>query len=395
MKKFFFQTMQNNFQKRFFYLFLSLISCSLIQLPLYTKNTKVSQTRRSRAIQKRFSQQRSPRKQTKIRRKGHFSKTLSKFIPKNLDARKRSLVLWHQKTPMNFNELIFSWNAFRPTSGAITFWVSVKHSSWSPWHRLAQWGSRDQRTFVNKRNSFVHTKHVRVEMQRGRMAKQFRIKATFSGTSSVKNVKALFACISNSKNFREPTRFNKPSTIIRNVPHQSQMELDHKRSQDLCSPTSLSIVTHYFMNKLYGGTFHFREIHDYVVDFAEKVHDNGYLDIYGNWILNVAEAYQASQGDVFYRVERMNSFNELYGYLTKKIPIAVSVRKLKGGATPYANGHFVVVVGWDKKKQSVICIDPAFKPSRSTVRAYNIKDFLKAWGLSRNLSYVPLLKQVL
>lgn len=382
MRLFFFLLFKKNFQTRFFYIFLCLIALETSQGQISAK---------PRLHKKRFFRQTKKRQ----RRKGRFAQTLSKFIGKNYSNKERSLILWNQKTPAPFNELILSWNALRPQRGSITFWVSIKHRGWSPWQRLAEWSHNDQKTFVSKRNSFVHVKHVRVELQRKRMARQFRVKATFSGSASVRNIKALFACFSNSKNFKRTTRFSKPSVIVRNVPQQSQMVLDHDRSRDLCSPTSLSIVTHYFMNKLYGGAFHFHEIHDYVIDFAEKVHDNSYLDIYGNWILNVAEAYQASQGDVFYRVERMNGFSELYNYLKKKIPIAVSVRKLKGGATPYANGHFIVVIGWNKKKQSVICIDPAFQPSQSTVRAYKIKDFLHAWGLSRNLSYVPLLKQAL
>ena len=128
---------------------------------------------------------------------------------------------------------------------------------------------------------------------------------------------------------------------------------------------------------------------DYLADFAGKVHDNG-INIYGNWLLNVAQAHDSSQGKIFYRVERLNSFNELYDYLRKEIPVAVSVRKLKGGATPYSNGHFMVIVGWNRAKNAVICIDPAFKGNRATLKSYRINHFLTAWALSRNLSYIPI-----
>ena len=97
-----------------------------------------------------------------------------------------------------------------------------------------------------------------------------------------------------------------------------------------------------------------------MADFADKVYDNGYLNIYGNWPLNVAAAHDATYGNVFFRVERLNFFDDLYKYLSKKIPVAVSVRKLRGGATSYSNGHLMVVVGWNKEKQCVLCIDPAF-----------------------------------
>ena len=77
--------------------------------------------------------------------------------------------------------------------------------------------------------------------------------------------------------------------------------------------------------------------------------------------------------------------------MIKKIPVAVSVRGyLRGGAKVYDNGHFILVVGWNNKKQRVLCIDPAFLTSAKTLRAYDIKSFLTAWGTSRNLSYIAV-----
>lgn len=123
--------------------------------------------------------------------------------------------------------------------------------------------------------------------------------------------------------------------------------------------------------------------------FARKAHDSS-LDIFGNWLFNVAEAYNTTKGKILYRVERLNNFEELHSYLTQKTPIAVSIRgKLRNGAWPYRNGHFVVVVGWNQKNQTVTCIDPAFKAKKKLIRSYPIKDFITAWGKSRNLSYIP------
>jgi hypothetical protein len=148
-------------------------------------------------------------------------------------------------------------------------------------------------------------------------------------------------------------------------------------------------MVNYFFNKQFGS-FPTSNLHAYTVAFAERVHDRGPLDIYGNWLFNVAQAFDASRGLVFYRVSRLNGFNELYTYLKNETPVVVSVRRLKGGATPYKNGHLLVVVGWNQDKKSVICVDPAFGPSCKTLRAYNVWNFLQAWGLSYNLCYVPL-----
>ena len=75
----------------------------------------------------------------------------------------------------------------------------------------------------------------------------------------------------------------------------------------------------------------------------------------------------------------------------KKSPVAVSVRRLRGGATPYANGHIMLVVGWNRIKRRVLCLDPAFGSNRATLKSYRLTDFLNAWSRSSNLAYVPIL----
>ncbi|MBS1987888.1 C39 family peptidase [Candidatus Dependentiae bacterium] len=325
----------------------------------------------------------------------NFSKTFSKFFNDPLPqtaGQGADVKIWERTDTGPFNELILSWNAYRPKRGKMTIWVSVKHSDWSRWHRLAQWSPDHQQTFVNKLDRFVHTKHVLVEMQRNVLARGFRVKVTFEGGADHHSLKALFACASNMKlfNLARPS-VNNPTVLVSGVPKQSQMVLKHPRFADLCSPTATSLIVNYFMKKEPGAQVN-TNLHDYVIDFADKVLDKGYLDIYGNWLLNVAHAYHASKGNVFFRVERLNSFNDLYQYLQRKVPVAVSVRSLRGGATPYRNGHFMVVVGWNRATRSVICIDPAFPRTMNTLKSYKIWDFLKAWARSRNLSYIPLPK---
>ena len=323
-----------------------------------------------------------------------FSKTVAHYPDWVTERPNANTYIWQNSAPLNFDELILSWNARRPALGFFTFWVSVKHHTWSSWHRIAEWGNNYQQTFVNKLNPYVHTKHVRVEMQRGLHATDFRIKVVFNGGAPHTNLHALFVTTSRLKQYRraKPDK-NKPTILIRGIPKQSQMVLDHHRSRELCSPTSLAMIIKYFQHMFYDPLY-MRDLHTYAASFANKVHDDGYLDIYGSWPLNVAQAYEASEGDVFYSVQRLNSFDNLYEHLKLRIPIAVSVRRLKGGATPYAGGHFVVVVGWDQPTQSVLCIDPAFGSNKATYKKYKITNFLRAWGLSNNLAYVPIPKKI-
>jgi hypothetical protein len=318
-----------------------------------------------------------------------FSKTLSRYIYDGEIAPDQDYFIWECEPNFPFTELILSWNAMRPEQGKMTFWINVKHHSWAGWQRLAEWGSRSQRTFVNKLNRCVHTTHSKVEMKKGLMGSAFQVKVVFQKGANPKNLKALFVCVSNLKKYKDCCcRSNLDSVIVNGVPRQSQMVLNHPRYRDLCSPTSTGIIVNYFMKKLYG--YSSRDLNNYMVDFADKVYDNGYLDIYGNWPLNVAQAYDSTYGNVFFRVERLNGFDDLYKYLSKKIPVAVSVRKLRGGATPYSNGHLMVVVGWNSEKQCVLCIDPAFARNSQTPKAYRLRSFMRAWGRSTHLSYIPI-----
>jgi len=325
----------------------------------------------------------------------NFSTIESKFFDKSDFEEGDDMCVWERQETNPFTELILSWNALRPSPGSLTFWVNVKYgnNTWSGWQRMAEWGERIQRSFINKTNPYVHTKHVRVEMQHGIVGNGFKVKVTFNNGADPKELRALFVCLCDLKKFKlVRPNIVLPTTFIRGVPKQSQMVLDHPRFRDLCSATSTSIIVNYFTAKLNRQPI-CKGLDDYVGNFADKVYDPK-LNIYGNWQLNVAQAFDAANGDVFFRVERLNGFRDLHAYLMKKIPVVVSVHRLTGGALPYKSGHFMVVVGWNQAKQQVLCIDPAFKGSSKTLRSYKFWDFLQAWGRSVNLSYIPMPKDL-
>lgn len=372
------------------------------QSPRY-KRSRTKKTRRVQASQKKSKKlpqkigQRKKPSGACQKLQAKFSEFKAKFF--DTISHKTQDIVWEEPITNHFDELIVSWNAKRPVSGKILIYVSVFHQEgkkwkWSSWHKLAAWGQDSQRSFFDKRNYFVHTNYTRVEIKHKAKASGFRIKAVFVDGANPQCLKALFANHANlSKSRTSSPYFNMPTVLIKGVPCQSQMVLDHPRFTDLCSPTSLSIVVNYFRHILHGEMA--LPMENFVVDFAEKVHDQGNLDVYGNWILNVPQAYDATHGDVFYTVQRLNGFSDLYALLKQKIPVVVSVRRLRGGATPYAHGHLLVVVGWNNAKQRVLCVDPAFKSSKNTQKAYPLKSFVKAWGLSTNLSYVPIVKNAL
>src|SRR3989304_10159575 len=176
-----------------------------------------------------------------------FSGTIAKlFTEKELErASVQAEVVWEKGKTKPFNEVIVSLNALRPQDGALVVWVSVKHGgNWSSWHRLMEWAADGQRTFTNRLNRYVHTKHCRVEMMRGSRGQGFRVKVTSKNGASLHNVKAIFACMSrlNKFRFKSPRVNELPSVAVNGVPRQSQMVLKHPRYTDLCSPVSTSMI---------------------------------------------------------------------------------------------------------------------------------------------------------
>ena len=325
-----------------------------------------------------------------------FTKTYSKFfgVPYLPEQGKISPVkIWVEENTKPFTELIISWNALRPIQGSFVFKGSVKTiNGWGPWYKFAEWKKDSQLTFFNSRATDVHVKSVRLEVQRNMLGHGFRVMVEAKDGADISNIHALFGCVSDLRQYKMNHGIAAlPSVILKDVPRQSQMVLDHPRSKDLCCPTSMAMIVRYFNTK-YDGVVS-KPLHQEAVDFADLAHDHG-ADVYGSWPLNIAQAYEAAKGRVFFRAERLNSFKDLHEYLNKKIPVSVSVRGLlRGGAKTYNSGHYMVVVGWNADKQTILCIDPAFGASKRTLRAYDARHFLAAWSRSRNLSYISLPRQ--
>jgi hypothetical protein len=165
---------------------------------------------------------------------------------------------------------------------------------------------------------------------------------------------------------------------LNNIPLQSQFVLEHRRKRDLCSPTSLSTAINYLVGE--------KKVDP--IRFASQIHDSEF-DIYGNWILNTAAAYQALSGKYRCHVERLTDFRALHKQLIQGHPVVVSVKgTLPGAPHPYPEGHLICVIGYDPENKKVYCIDPAFPTNETTRVSYDLGDFLAAWGTRRNLSYL-------
>lgn len=291
----------------------------------------------------------------------------------------KTLVINKENTPL-FNQLVFSWNAFRPRD-PFTFYVSIHDAhtkTWSEWYRMAEWGVTKQVSHKSPQDTPYNYVYVRMETNK-QFADGYKLKIQVADKRDAALLHSCSVCISNLSLFdkEDSATLVLPSIQIKGVPTFSQFAIEHPKNDALCSPTSCSMLVSYLQGSLVDP-----------LEFAEHSFDSG-LGVYGSWPFNTAHAFEMAKGRYSFEVTRLPSFKQLHAYLIKKIPVIVSVRgPLVGSATPYAGGHLLVVVGWDNATKEVICHDPAFFPQELVVKKYPAADFLLAWERSRRLAYV-------
>ena len=278
-------------------------------------------------------------------------------------------------TPFPFNELILSWNGFRPKRGQWSIYVSLFDSSWSPYVKYAEWGATGQKTFEESAANVRSHQDV-VNTMRG-FAKGFRFIVEGEELHALHSVFVFCRDAANVQSEPTPTLALASVRLEGVIPH-SQMTLSHPRHRDLCSPTSTTAAINFLLKR--------RNVDP--LQFTSKVHDSGF-DIYGNWILNTAAAYEALGGNYQTYVARLPGFSAVHDQLTKGLPVVVSVKgTLPGARIAYPNGHLILITGYSSEKREIHCMDPAFNTDPETLVTYPLEPFLEAWGTRRNLAYI-------
>lgn len=278
----------------------------------------------------------------------------------------------------SFDELIISWNANRPLCGYYLIQLSAYTDEWSDWMNYAYWGKENQYTF----KEILFEKDLQVfqdalEILNGSIARGFRVRILAKEGATLEQFRSLHASIMRKSAHSFTDDFSAIEPIEIPVAGLSQMALLDPRSRRLCSPTSTTAVLRFLKQTELSPLL-----------FADRVFDTAF-DIYGNWILNTAQAsHELGKGWSCY-VSRLTDFQELYIRLKSGVPQIVSIRgPLPGSALPYESGHLLVVRGYDPVSKEVICMDPAFPNDQSTWVRYKLVDFLEAWRRKGGLTYI-------
>lgn len=284
----------------------------------------------------------------------------------------------------SFNQIIFSWNALRPLQGYFSFYVQVRDKTTKKWgvlHHMYDWGLNKASSYKSVSDGMSCYEYVRLEMAPHRLADAFRIKVQSKDGAPLSLIRSATVAASCYNLFEAENSdlYNLYTSVtVNTVPKIAQFALDHEQKDKICSPVSLTMLL--------------QSLGYYVAveKVIEKSYDNG-LKAFGSWPFNIAHAFECSGGNAYFYVCRLNSFDQVYTQLKKNIPVVVSVRgPLPGAERPYAQGHLLVIVGWDQEKKEVICHDPAFDDPQKTLKYYPIKPFLAAWERSRRLAYMTM-----
>ncbi len=283
--------------------------------------------------------------------------------------------VWRQNESIEFKELILTWNSRRPPEGTLHFSISLKRGgAWTPWISYMDWGHNRQTSYDSRPLESIHSYIDTISIENGPPATGFRIRISTSGGATLTGLEALhlwLGPVETSDELSPPDE-----EIYLPVPGISQMTLAHRRSKDLCSPTSTVAVVDYLLGEVVDP-----------VHFAQLSRDSGF-DIYGNWVFNCAQAFDSLKGTTQVWVEKLAGFQPILEDLKAGIPTVVSVRSpLPGSAQEYKNGHLMAVIGYDPKEQLVHCMDPAFPEDDETFVSYSLKDFLQAWHRRDRVAY--------
>ncbi len=292
--------------------------------------------------------------------------------------------IWEVSNINAFDELLISWNAYRPSHGHYTILSRVLiKERWSSWLLYAVWGSKEQFSFHDfDKKMPVCSFQDQLEVLNGETASGFSIRLETCGGASLHRVRSLHACTSRANNFPSISLPLCSYTALK-VPKISQFCFPHPRSHSLCSPISTTAVIRYLLPKSRFNP----------LSFANQVYDAGF-DIYGNWPFNVAQAFVELGDDWLCFCCRLTQFNWFWQNLKKGIPVVISIKgSIPGAPFPYLNGHLIVIKGYHAMNQQFSCIDPAFPSNDQTEIFYPCKNLIEAWKNRRYLTYLFFRKE--
>lgn len=280
-----------------------------------------------------------------------------------------STYVWTEEQLVPFEEMIVSFNADRPVKGSYEISVSVLKGDWTEWLGYASWSAITQKSFSHQAPLFS----IDQDIVQTKGATGFRVLVNAKDGADLRCFHALHVSMN--------TQFEKkvPSTdsIYLDVKGLSQLAQDPAFAKRICAGTSTAATVSYLKQRTINP-----------IAFALGAYDCAF-DVFGNWVFNVARAYEMLGPEWRCWVQRLENFEGILQQLYQGIPVVVSVKgRLPKSHLPYDNGHLIAVIGYDAVKKEVICMDPAYPHNEDTIVRYPINAFLDVWAARKGLAFI-------
>ena len=289
------------------------------------------------------------------------------------------------RSPIDWNELVASWNAAAPTgtfltveASAVSSGQATKFYSWGVWS--PDNGNYPRRSAGRQRDADgeMHTDTLVLT----HLADAIQVRVTLGGTNqempALKFLGLSFCNTNVTPALPRPNRHAWGKII--STPERSQHS--YPEEQGWCSPTSLSMVL-----SRWAEVSHRPEMDLDVPEVARGVYDRQ-MDGTGNWPFNTA--FAGSFKGMRAYVTRFNDISELETWVAAGIPVIISApwELLKPGRQDPGVGHLTVCIGFTKDGDVVIN-DPATNLKVESVRhVYKRQNVINAWAASRNTVYL-------
>ena len=277
---------------------------------------------------------------------------------------------WEETELQPFDQLIVSWNGKKPLTGSWKLSTQIfQDGSWQSLQPYMSWAGAEQ-------GSFNTSSQDTIDIPKEAIATGFRV--TVEGLDGA-DLRALLALHAYTKESAAPSNdYQIEKTVQLDVAPISQIALQDPISERICSPTS-TLATIRFLQQ--------SQVSDPLA-FAAAVFDKP-ANIYGNWVLNTAEAASMLAPNYRCYAARKVPFQTILDQLQKGFPSVVSIKgPIEGGARPYLGGHLLVVTGFDPSTKRVSVMDPAFPTDVECRHFYALENFLEAWGRRGQTAYL-------
>jgi hypothetical protein len=291
------------------------------------------------------------------------------------------------KSPMNWNELVVSWNAIAPPQG----WLKIEARGIYPdnqtkFYTMAIWSkdAKDHPRATVRRQKDTNGTVNADTLVLNRPGADAQLRVTLSGADGAARPDLKFLGLS----FLDSTAGVAPLPPNRAawgqiVPTPEISQHGYPDEAGWCSPTSTAMVL-----RRWGEVLHRPEMNVDVPEVVAAVYDKGFRGT-GNWPFNTA--YAGSFPGLRGYVSRFSDLSEVEDWIVAGIPVILSARwdLLAPGRNPTGSGHLVVCIGFTKDGDVVIN-DPAtnLQKGQKVRHIYTRPNVIKAWDESNNTVYL-------